>query len=83
MAEHTQRRPGYREGLGGEMLAEFLGTFVLILLGCASVAVAVAGLPGSGRQEDPFGPGNWLIIAFGWGFAVVFGIYRFVPYQTL
>lgn len=75
MAEPTQRRPGYREGLGGEMLAEFLGTFVLILLGCASVAVAVAGLPGSGRQEDPFGPGNWLIIAFGWGFAVVFGIY--------
>ncbi|GAA2791136.1 MIP/aquaporin family protein [Saccharopolyspora taberi] len=57
------------------MLAEFLGTFVLILLGCASVAVAVAGLPGSGRQEVAFGPANWLIIAFGWGFAVVFGVY--------
>ena len=75
MAELKQRRPGYRQGLGGELLAEFLGTFVLILLGCASVAVAVAGLPGSGRQTDPFGPGNWLIIAFGWGFAVVFGVY--------
>ncbi|GAA4616232.1 MIP/aquaporin family protein [Saccharopolyspora hordei] len=75
MAEQGQRRHGYREGLGGELLAEFLGTFVLVLLGCASVAVAVAGLPGSGRQEDAFGPGNWLIISFGWGFAVVFGVY--------
>ncbi|MEV4645182.1 MIP/aquaporin family protein [Saccharopolyspora sp. NPDC049357] len=75
MAEQTQRRPGYGKGLTGELLAEFLGTFVLILLGCASVAVAVAGLPGSGRQSDPFGAANWLIIAFGWGFAVVFGVY--------
>ncbi|TWG07781.1 MIP/aquaporin family protein [Saccharopolyspora dendranthemae] len=75
MAEQTQRRSGYGKGLTGELLAEFLGTFVLILLGCGSVAVAVAGLPGSGLQEDPFGAGNWLIIAFGWGFAVVFGVY--------
>lgn len=75
MAEPKQRRPGYGKGLSGELLAEFLGTFVLILLGCASVAVAVAGLPGSGRQSDPFGAANWLIIAFGWGFAVVFGVY--------
>ncbi|MFC5138270.1 MIP/aquaporin family protein [Actinomycetospora rhizophila] len=62
-------------GLGGECLAEFLGTFVLIAFGCGSVAVAVVGLPGSGRQADAFGPGNWLIIAFGWGFAVAFGVY--------
>lgn len=33
------------------------------------------GLPGSGRQETPFDAGNWLIIAFGWGLAVVFGVY--------
>ncbi|MFJ5227257.1 MIP/aquaporin family protein [Streptomyces sp. NPDC088400] len=57
------------------MLAEFLGTFVLILLGCGSVAVAVVGLPGSGRQAVAFGPSNWLIIAWGWGLAVVFGVY--------
>ncbi len=57
------------------MLAELLGTFVLILLGTGSVAVAVAGLPGSGRQTVAFGAANWLIISFGWGFAVVFGIY--------
>ncbi|OQO90186.1 aquaporin [Saccharomonospora piscinae] len=64
-----------RQHTGGELLAEFLGTAVLILLGCGSVAVALAGLPGSGRQMDAFGPGNWLIIAFGWGLAVVFGVY--------
>ncbi|THA27560.1 aquaporin family protein [Streptomyces sp. RKND-216] len=57
------------------MLAEFLGTFVLLLLGTAAVAVAVVGLPGSGRQTSDFGPANWLIITWGWGFAVVFGVY--------
>jgi glycerol uptake facilitator len=75
MAGSEQGRRGYGKGLGGELLAEFLGTFVLILLGCASVAVAVAGLSGSGRQADAFGPANWLIIIFGWGFGVVFGVY--------
>jgi glycerol uptake facilitator protein len=59
----------------GELMAEFLGTFVLIVLGCGSVAVAVAGLPGSGRQEGAFGAANWLIVAWGWGLAVVFGVY--------
>ncbi|MET8486720.1 MIP/aquaporin family protein [Streptomyces tendae] len=57
------------------MCAEFLGTFVLILFGVGSVAVAVAGLPGSGRQTADFGPANWLIISWGWGLAVVFGVY--------
>ncbi|EST38729.1 MIP family channel protein [Streptomycetaceae bacterium MP113-05] len=80
MSEHTAavrapRRRGYRAGIGGEMLAEFLGTFVLLLLGTASVAVAVVGLPGSGRQTSDFGPANWLIISWGWGLAVVFGVY--------
>ncbi|EFE67852.1 transport integral membrane protein [Streptomyces viridosporus ATCC 14672] len=75
MAQSAVRRRGYREGLGGEMIAEFLGTFVLLLLGVGSVAVAVVGLPGSGRQVVEFGPANWLIIGWGWGLAVVFGVY--------
>ncbi|MFD7690349.1 MIP/aquaporin family protein [Streptomyces sp. NPDC059781] len=57
------------------MLAEFLGTFVLLLLGIGSVAVAVVGLPGSGRQAVPFGADNWLIISWAWGFAVAFGVH--------
>ena len=64
-----------RQTTGGEVLAEFFGTFLLIVLGCGSVAVAVAGLPGSGRQADGFGAANWLVIAFGWGFAVAFAVY--------
>ncbi|MFI8306315.1 MIP/aquaporin family protein [Streptomyces sp. NPDC085927] len=75
MAERIIHRRGYRKGLAGEMLAEFLGTFVLLLLGIGSVAVAVVGLPGSGRQTADFGPANWLIISWGWGLAVVFGVY--------
>ena len=59
----------------GEMMAEFFGTFVLILFGCGSVAVSVVGLPGSGRQAVAFGAANWLIIAWGWGFGVVLGVY--------
>jgi len=64
-----------RQNTGGELLAEFLGTAILIILGCGSVAVAVVGLPGSGRQSDAFGPANWLIIAWGWGLAVAFAVY--------
>lgn len=64
-----------RATMSGELLSEFFGTFILVLLGCGAVAVAVVGLAMSGRQTTPFGPANWLIISWGWGFAVVFGVY--------
>lgn len=57
------------------MLAEFFGTFVLLLLGLGTSAVNVVGLSGSGRQTVPFGPANWLIIVFGWAFAVMLAAY--------
>ena len=64
-----------RAGIAGAMLAEFFGTFVLLLLGLGTCAVNVVGLPGSGRQTMPFGPDNWLINVFGWAFAVTLAAY--------
>ncbi|MDO8213511.1 MIP/aquaporin family protein [Conexibacter sp. CPCC 206217] len=57
----------------GDALGEFAGTFILIMFGVGSVAMAVAALPESGRGS--FDTASWLIIAFGWGFGVTFGVY--------
>lgn len=64
-----------RAGLPGAMLAEFFGTFVLMLLGLGTCALNVVGLPGSGRQTVAFGPANWLILVLGWAFAVMLAAY--------
>jgi glycerol uptake facilitator protein len=67
---------GWRATLPGELAAEFLGTFVLILFGTGSVAMAVAGLNQSGRGTEIFqASGDWLLIAWGWGLAVALGVY--------
>lgn len=50
--------------LVGEMAAEFLGTFILILFGVGVVAQVVAG-----------GIGNHDSIAWGWGLGVMLGVY--------
>ncbi|MBX9768796.1 MAG: aquaporin family protein [Bdellovibrionales bacterium] len=55
-----------------EMLAEFLGTFVLIAIGLGSVAMVVLfdkGVPGGVTN------GGFTNITFAWGLAVTFGIY--------
>jgi glycerol uptake facilitator protein len=58
------------------LLSEFLGTFVLVALGDGSVAMTVAALNQSGRGTKIFdAAGDWLLISWGWGFAVVFGVY--------
>ena len=56
--------PARRSGLMGELAAEFVGTGVLILFGCGSVAQVVAANLG-GHDS----------IAWGWGLGVTFGVY--------
>jgi glycerol uptake facilitator protein len=52
---------------------------VIIAFGDGVVAMAVAALPGSGRTEGPtsffLGAGDWLLVTWGWAFAVAFGVY--------
>jgi glycerol uptake facilitator protein len=75
-AMHRETRRGWRSTTAGELLAEMLGTFVLISFGDGVVAMAVAALNQSGRGPEIFqASGDWLLIGWGWGFAVTFGVY--------
>ncbi|MGZ4327462.1 MAG: MIP/aquaporin family protein [Solirubrobacteraceae bacterium] len=77
-AAGQRRRPraAWRSTVWGEYLAECIGTFVLICFGDGVVAMAVAGLNQSGRGTKIFdASGDWLLIAWGWGFAVAFAVY--------
>jgi len=69
------RRWGWQQSTVGEAGAEFLGTFVLIMFGDGVVATCVAGLSQSGRAQLAFGTADWILISFGWGLAVTFGVY--------
>ena len=79
----------WRRGLAGELWAEFFGCFVLIAFGDGVVAMLWA-LVGSGRaipssatlgagifsSHTPLlGSGDWLLITWGWAFAVCFAVY--------
>jgi glycerol uptake facilitator len=69
-------RARWRQTTIGEYGSEFLGTFVLIMFGDGVVAMAVAALNQSGRGDEIFvASGDWLLIAFGWGVAVMLAIY--------
>lgn len=70
------RRWRWQRSVLGEHVAEFLGTLIIILLGCGVVAMAVAALNQSGRGDLIFAAsGDWLLITWGWGFAVCFAVY--------
>lgn len=76
MSAIQQKVKTWRQGTLGEMLAEFFGTFVLILFGDGVVGLVVAGMYGSGRADEIFASGgDWMIIGWGWGLAVAFGVY--------
>lgn len=76
MAEDTSVKFGVKAGwraqsVWSEMLAEFVGCFVLLAFGAGCVAVAVVGLTESHRTMVIFqGAGGWMVIVWGWAFAV-------------
>lgn len=66
----------WRQNTWGEMLSEFFGTFVMLMLGDGVVGLVVAGMYGSGRADEIFAAsGDWMIVGWGWGLAVAFGVY--------
>ena len=79
LARGEGRSIGRISGLWGELMAEFLGTMIILAFGDGCVAMAVAALPGSGRAATPttifLAAGDWLLIAFGWCFAVAFAVW--------
>src|ERR1700687_6370297 len=68
-----------RTTVWGDLMAEFLGTLVLIAFGDGVVAMAVAALPASGRAQSPttifLASGDWLLITWGWAIAVAMAVY--------
>lgn len=66
----------WRQSLGGELWAEFFGTFILIAFGDGVVAMLWA-LVGSGRSSAGAlsSSGDWLLITWGWFLAVTFAVY--------
>jgi glycerol uptake facilitator protein len=71
MAERTISTPSALSGTLGECVAEFFGTFVLLLFGdgCVATFALFNNLGGA-----PFA-NEWIVIAIGWGLAVMLGIY--------
>lgn len=59
-----------RKGLGGELVAEFIGTMILILFGDGVVAAVILF-----HGFAPSASASFMLINFGWGFAVMLGIY--------
>jgi glycerol uptake facilitator protein len=76
MAQRTiSTRPTALSGTFGECVAEFFGTFVLLLFGDGCVAsFALFNNVGPNGAASPFA-NEWIVIGMGWGLAVMLGIY--------
>ena len=75
MSSRSIARSGLLAGTYGEALAEFMGTMILILFGDGCVATfALFTNIGANNAATPFA-NTWPVIIFGWGFAVMLGIY--------
>src|SRR6266446_9840431 len=75
MASQAVARPSPLAGTFGEMIGEFFGTMILILFGdgCVATVFLFANI-GAGNASTPFA-NEWIVIVFGWGLAVMLGIY--------
>src|SRR6266496_4598750 len=75
MASQAVARPSALAGIYGEMIGEFFGTMILILFGDGVVAtVFLFANIGANNAATPFAT-EWIIVIFGWGLAVMLGIY--------
>jgi glycerol uptake facilitator protein len=75
MASQAVSRPTALSGTFGEMIGEFFGTMILILFGdgCVATVFLFANI-GTNYASTPFA-NEWIVIVFGWGLAVMLGIY--------
>src|SRR5437588_8484467 len=71
MASQSVSRPSPLAGTYGEMVGEFFGTMILILFGDGCVATFALY---NKISPNPFA-NEWIVIVFGWGLAVMLGIY--------
>jgi glycerol uptake facilitator len=76
MAARSGKPPGWRRRVPGELVSEALGTAIIILFGCGSVAMTVAALNQSDRGKDALlASGDWLLITTGWGVGVALAVW--------
>ena len=76
MSSQAASAPSALAGTVGEMIGEFFGTMVLILFGdgCVAVFALFTKIGANGTAASTFFQ-TWPVIIFGWGFAVMLGIY--------
>lgn len=82
MTEHRSGQGGAKEGCSlrrntytAELLAEFLGTFTLIVFGCGVVAHFVLRNQVGDPAPAPNTFGDFTTVNWAWGFGVVMGVY--------